>query len=98
MSRQAAAQRPHPQPQRQEPPQKQRPVHEVRIGAIRAAVWENETENGTRYNVTFTRLYKDDQDRWQDSTSFGRDDLLVLAKVADLAHTWIHETQAGGER
>lgn len=25
----------------------------------------------------------------KDSTGFGRDDLLLVAKVADLAHTWI---------
>ena len=33
----------------------------------------------------------DDDDGWKESTSFGRDDLLLLAKVADKAHTWIHE-------
>ena len=65
-----------------------KPVHEVRLGAIKAAVWRNETENGVRFNVTFSRLYKD-EDQWQSTDSFGRDDLLQLAKVADQAHTWI---------
>ena len=69
---------------------KARPVHEVRMGRIRAAVWENETQNGTRHNVSFSRLYKDG-DEWKDSSSFGRDDLPLLGKVADLAHTWIFE-------
>ena len=68
--------------------QAQRPVHEIRMGRIKATIWENETENGSRYNVNLTRLYKDD-DQWKDSTGFGRDDLLLVAKVADLAHTWI---------
>jgi hypothetical protein len=69
-----------------------RPVHEVRLGRIKAAIWANSTENGTRHNVTFTRLYKDDQsNQWKDSQSFGRDDLPLLAKVADMAHTWIFE-------
>jgi hypothetical protein len=36
-----------------------RPVHEIRLGAIRAAVWANETDNGTWNNVTFERSYKD---------------------------------------
>ena len=67
---------------------KARPVHEVRLGRIRAAIWENETQNGTRHNVTLSRLYKDG-DEWKDSTSFGRDDLPLVAKVADLAHSWI---------
>ena len=67
---------------------KNKPVHEIRLGRIRAAVWENSTENGPRHNVTVTRLYKDG-DRWKDSVSFGRDDLPLLAKVADMAHSWI---------
>ena len=69
---------------------KARPVHEIRLGRIRAAIWENETDNGTRHNVTLSRLYKDGED-WKDSASFGRDDLLLVAKVSDLAHSWICE-------
>ena len=65
------------------------PVHEVRMGRIRAAIWENETQNGTRHNVTISRLYKDGDD-WKDSTSFGRDDLPLVEKVAALAHAWIY--------
>jgi len=67
-----------------------KPVHEVRMGRIRAAIWENETQNGTRHNVTFSRLYRD-EDQWKDSQSFGRDDLPLLAKVADRVHDWIYE-------
>lgn len=71
---------------------KQQPIAQVRIGAIKAAIWKNENGNGTRYNVTFQRLYKDG-DQWKSSESFGRDDLLLVAKVADLAHTRIFEMQ-----
>jgi hypothetical protein len=67
---------------------KAKPIHEVRLGYIKAAVWRNETEAGVRYNVTFSRLYKDG-DNWQSTESFGRDDLLLLAKVADQTHSWI---------
>ena len=67
---------------------KTRPVHELRMGRIRAAIWANETQNGTRHNVTVSRIYKDG-DTWKDSTSFGRDDLPLVAKIADLAHSWI---------
>ena len=72
---------------------KNRPVHEIRIGRIRAAIWLNETENGVRHNVTVTRLYKDG-DEWKDSSSFGRDDLPLVAKVCDQCHTWIFEQAA----
>ena len=53
------------------------------------------------YNVTIDRLWKDDDQaneggevikkgEWHQSQSFGRDDLLIVAKVADLCHTWIY--------
>lgn len=69
---------------------KQQPVHEVRLGAIKAAIWENETSAGTRHNVTVSRIYRDG-DQWKQTESFGRDDLPLLAKVVDLAHSWIFE-------
>jgi len=64
------------------------PVHEVRFGSIKAAIWENETSAGVRHNVTVSRIYKDGDD-WRQTESFGRDDLLVLAKVVNEAHSWI---------
>jgi hypothetical protein len=60
------------------------------LGRIKAAIWENDTQNGARHNVTVTRIYKDG-DQWKDSNSFGRDDLPLVGKVVDLAHTWIFE-------
>ena len=74
---------------------KQKPVHEVRLGRIKAAIWANDTDNGTRHNVTITRLYKDGDD-WKTSTSFGREELPLVAKVADLAHTWIFQQAQEG--
>ncbi|MBX7165947.1 MAG: hypothetical protein K1X74_06320 [Pirellulales bacterium] len=71
---------------------KTKPVHEVRLGRIKAAVWANETENGVRHNVTLARIYKDGN-TWKSTESFSRDDLPLVSKVADLAHTWIFEQQ-----
>lgn len=64
------------------------PIHSVRLGYIKASIWHNQTKAGDRHNVTITRLYRDG-DLWRESTHFGRDDLLLLAKVVDQAHTWI---------
>lgn len=70
------------------------PADHVRLGAISAAIWANETEKGVRYGVTFERLYRDpNSGSWKSSATFNRDDLLVIAKVADMAHTRIHEMQ-----
>ena len=39
--------------------EKVRPVHEIRLGRIKAAIWANETQNGAMFNVTLCRLYRD---------------------------------------
>jgi len=70
---------------------KNQPIHEMRLGLIRAAIWANGGGDRVRHNVTFERLYRDG-DNWRSTQSFGRDDLLLLAKLADLTHTWIVET------
>ena len=72
------------------PKEKVKPVHEIRLGRIKATVWENETQNGTMFNVNINRLYKDGN-QWKDSASFGRDDLPLVAKIADMVHTWIFQ-------
>lgn len=72
-----------------------RPTHEVRLGRIKAAIWKNQTDNGERFSVTVTKLYrtKDESgnEKWGFSDSFDRDDLLVLGKVLDQAHSYIYE-------
>jgi hypothetical protein len=68
------------------------PVMEVRFGNIRAAIWKNGGGTGPWYNVTFTRCYREGTE-YKTGASFGRDDLLTLAKVADLAHSEIFALQ-----
>ncbi len=63
------------------------PVEELRIGTVKAAFWENETDDGVYHNVTFSRLYRTEDGDWRSTGSFRGHDLLLLAKVADAAHT-----------
>lgn len=77
-----------PRGQASEP--KAKPVHEVRLGRVKAAIWANETEQGIRHNVTIARIYKDGNE-WKSSQSFGRDELPLVQKVADMAHSWIFQ-------
>lgn len=67
-----------------------RPVQEIRLGRVKAAVWENETRSGMRFSVTVQRIYKDG-DEWKTSDSFGRDDLPLLAKVLDRVHSYCYD-------
>lgn len=73
---------------------KEKPTHEVRLGAVKGAIWRNtNTETGdTRFSVKLSRIYKDG-DAWKSTDSFGRDDLLLVSKVADQAHSWIHQQE-----
>jgi len=73
------------------------PIRTLRLGRIKAAIWENGTEDRAFCSVTFSRTYMDEEKRFRDSDSFGRDDLLVLAKLADNAHTFICERLAASK-
>lgn len=67
------------------------PVAKVRVGLISASIWENASDNGTHYSVTFDRRYQDEKGDWHSTNGYGPRDLLALAKCADLAHTKIIE-------
>ena len=73
------------------------PVHVIRFGLIKASIWRNNTKSGQRHNVTVTRLYRNG-DVWKESTHFGRDDLPLIAKAVDLAHSWIYLESASEEK
>jgi hypothetical protein len=73
---------------------KQRPAQTIRYGRLQAAIWRQESDKGPWYSVAFARAYRDQNGNWLSSGSFGRDDLLVLAKLADQAHSWIHRQMA----
>ena len=64
-------------------------VYKTRIGLVKGAVWLNDTF----YSATITRSYqKDDEDgkpKWHDTTTFGHDDLLNVAKVAERCENYI---------
>ena len=72
---------------------KNQPVHEEKLGRMKAVVWENQGQNGSIFNVTFSRLYKA-EDEWKESQSFGRDDCLVVARLAEIVAGWIYRHQA----
>ena len=67
---------------------KSKPAHEIRLGSIKATIWQNHSENGVRFDVNVSRAYRDG-DLWKDTQSFGRDNLPRVMKCADLAYEWI---------
>lgn len=67
---------------------KKQPVHEIRIGTIKVNIWCKKTRNGPKHTLTVARLYRNG-DTWIESSRFSRDDVPLLRKVLDAAHTWI---------
>lgn len=72
--------------------ERNKPIHKIKIGCVQAAVWSNQGPNGPWFSTTFSRIYRDGEE-WKQSGNFNRDDLLVVAKLADQAHSWIVENQ-----
>ncbi len=70
-----------------------KPVHEIRLGSIRAAIWANQTQNGIRHSVTISRSYRVGND-WKKTNSYGKEDLLVLEKITELAQKWLYENES----
>ena len=74
-----------------------RPVHGLRCGSIKAAIWLNETNgSGPQYNVTLNRLYRLPPDErtkndngWRQTSSLRRDDLLIAGEVLRQTFGWI---------
>ncbi len=69
------------------------PAHRISMARVSAAIWLNQGDSGPWYNVTISRSYKDANDEWKSADSFSADDLLLLAKVANEAHSWILQKQ-----
>ena len=69
----------------------QRPK-QMRLGRIKATIWENDKEDGSRSpRVVFSKLYKNGEG-WKQCNTFGRRDLLLLAKLIGNVHSDLYQT------
>jgi hypothetical protein len=72
----------------------QQPAHKIRKANLQVTIWRNHGPNGAWYSVSPSRSYKVDEG-WRETESLGSEDLLPMAKLLDLADTWImHQQQA----
>jgi hypothetical protein len=70
-----------------------RPIHRIPLGRISAAIWLNSNDQGDSwYSVTIVRRYQSNGE-WNDSPSYGRDDLPLVRLASDMAFAWIWEHQ-----
>jgi len=72
-----------------------KPAHKIRNGVLQVTIWRNTGEKGSWYSVVPTRSFKQGDEIWQETDSLGEGDVLAMAKLLDLADTWImHQKQA----
>ena len=64
-----------------------KPVQKLRDGALSATIWKNPGKNGTpRYSVNLSRVYEDEHGNLKDSDSFSGNELLRIARLAQIAY------------
>jgi len=71
-----------------------KPAAKVTMYPVTAAIWRNEKEGRAFYSVAVRRSYRDAENNWRSSDSLNEGDLLLAAKVLDLAHTEISKLRA----
>ena len=68
------------------------PIATIRVGRIKATIWENTDEQDRTYHATtLTRSYRDKNNQWQETTSFSLEDMPRLRLASDKAFELIHE-------
>lgn len=73
--------------------QKNGPAKTFLLGRIKAKIWVNRSqEYGAWFNTEIVRLYEKEGET-KESTQFGRNDLPLVSKAADLAFAWILEQE-----
>ncbi len=63
-----------------------KPIDVVKDGKMKATIWKNEGENGARYSVQLSRIWKDEAGEFHNSDSFSGTELLRVARLANIAY------------
>lgn len=70
-----------------------RPFKEFRSSGLKATIWANETSNGRMFNTQLVRVYREENGDWKETTSLGQADLLVGARLLEMAFTVIMQAE-----
>lgn len=71
------------------------PFDRIHVGPIQAAIWKNAGTDGcSYYSVTMEKRYRDANGNWHSTSSFHRDDMLVIGRVTDKVYDRISDAIA----
>jgi hypothetical protein len=65
------------------------PFCEIRLGRVRASVWDRQHGDSTRWTANLNRLYRDKQGQWRRTDSFDEQDLAHVSQLAREAEATI---------
>jgi hypothetical protein len=65
-------------------------VHEIRVGPVRASIWQEDEAQGISYSVSVSCIDTGERHS-RASGRFAVDHLPLVAELMDLAHFWILE-------
>ena len=71
-----------------------KPAARVTIFPITASIWRDEVNDKVYYRTTMSKNYKNAEGGFSSTPTYDPLDLLVVAKVADAAHTEIEKLKA----
>ena len=77
-------------------PEKNKPVHKIRLGQLSVSIWENAFDNGRpTYRSVIEKTYRNKHGNWEATSVFRSEDLVLVGKLAELASSWMleHETE-----
>ena len=70
---------------------KEKPVHRIVLGKVRAAIWLNTNEEGDRYyRASIVRRYRKGEE-WAESNSYSPEELPLVSQAAQMACSWMCE-------
>ena len=67
----------------------QKPLHQIRIGAIRASIWEQQSGNTSFFTVSYSRSYRDRQGQWHSGHSYTEQYLSAIRDCTLEARKWM---------
>jgi hypothetical protein len=73
--------------------EKIKPIWEVRLGAIRGAIFENRNGDRSYYNVSLTRRYKQGMEYMTSTTFNGLADMVLVKQAVTQAVDWLAENE-----
>jgi hypothetical protein len=75
--------------------QTNKPAAKINLYPVSSTIWRNQNAKGAFfYTAQFERSYRDEAGKWQTSSTFNAQDLLLLAKAANEAESEIRRLRA----